>query len=1550
MSRKRHLVKNIKKNFPKISKNFISAIKKKLVWLVRTLFVTKKRRSSANAGFVLPTVAMVSIVAVLLTTAILYRSYDRAQNASNVRVNQAVLSAATPAIDRGRAKLSKLFEDKRLPRATPTDEALYELLTGSLPEYTFGDETPLKLTYTQGAINQELRTAWRFPIDTDNNGKFDSYTLYGIYFRTPPVADNQYSRARTPLEARTPPMSQGNLDPVCGDGTSAILVGNTGWIKQNNELRKSFFVYTATVPITDIDASIPATDAGNYEEYQGNKSIAALEYQQDRLQIPPNNNAVVYEDDIILTPGPAFNLNGAIFTNSNLLAAGQNNGQITMHQVSAKDSCYYEARNAKIFVGGNLAMGNTGAGSHSTNRIPKVHLFNGKTDPVIVKDFEYSATQSPGEIAYNNLAYEDRIERLVDAQFSNAPTSDPSEVRQGIEKRQQDLGLASYTSEEIDEFRREQLELYFKRRTRRVPYREVAFNGTDPSPSPLLQGDGESLRPNDRWIYPTDPTNGTNGASYTRLTLRINGASLEPKASSPDEIRDNGGREAELGDRVIVGNNLPELWWDNTKERFVGPGFDDTQALANVRWNQPTGTTEGRFRRSTVQTLADVGSTGRDGEWELDAARVPGDPTDPVGGLRVITGAGIYLHEEGLPWRFIDSIKNVWPDTNPVPQAPLPPGLEGREVVDDMVTQPGRIRPYWMYAGLITDPDRDPSRITYKWREMMDDPATTDRDEQNETPFLQMRATAVYHYKANEYNQQNPRPIACVSSFYVPTSETTASNGNSFTGFNATYNLPVAAGIPNNANGLSNNGIVYPPPRTLEAAPIYRPLLEYESQLRYPPEPGQNPDQARLLDGGLLARALAKAPANRTLAEQSALDAQICALEIRYNAGSFRPVTTNPPIPHGAIRETTFLAHREVRQNSRNANTVYDLPIKDRQMIETRATVLDLNLLRTTPIGPGPAASQEYLLPNSGLIYATRDDALRDRSDTNPAISALDYILDPTRRPNAIMLVNGERLWRQQNYRDAEKGLILATNLPAYVKGNFNRHTQQEFNQTLNDNWSNFYNRTTLNPNFACRRNDPRLPDCTVGDEWRPATVLADVVTLLSGNFQEGFRDQGDYDWSDQYSDPDFASIPSGITGDFSAFNNYVTEANWRDPNNANSRPGYFSSYLNNFVTPINLKVKQGGYLTEACVIPPGETEASYCSDPLNWRIQVSNSCNPNGIMGPANGFLHGAAEGDQSGIVPPNNPNNVSNRIKTGFVFQDPQTWQNNVNTSPGNGNCFAGDNVIRRLALVRQQNGRLVNPPEVWASASDGRIRRFPLGSDRSVVGNLQLQQLPPDLQDSGDGSIPWLNPVINGSGNITALNPILQIKNPRATATDPTNNARVQAGDNWLQRVTNDNTFNLIVAAGDNPARAGNNNVEDNGGLHNFVRFMEHWDAGARISGAFMQVKKSAYATGSFTTALRNTNELNYAIGLNAGGIGSGTATGYDPPNRLWGYDVALLSQSPDLFAQKLVITPPDLPDEYFREVGRDDPWIKTLLCGETAEGDYSATGDDSQYQCS
>jgi hypothetical protein len=182
-------------------------------------------------------------------------------------------------------------------------------------------------------------------------------------------------------------------------------------------------------------------------------------------------------------------------------------------------------------------------------------------------------------------------------------------------------------------------------------------------------------------------------------------------------------------------------------------------------------------------------------------------------------------------------------------------------------------------------------------------------------------------------------------------------------------------------------------------------------------------------------------------------------------------------------------------------------------------------------------------------------------------------------------------------------------------------------------------------------------------------------------------------------------------------------------------------------------------------------------------------------------------------------------------------------------------------------------------------------------------------------------------------------------------------------WLPRPSA-TTFNLVIAAGDTPVRVGNNVnpnsliFEGNGGLQNFPRFLENWDGiAANITGSFIQFKRSAYATAPYQALVRPASSGNpnltslFSERNNANAryhtdaASEGVAPYYMPPNRNWGFDVGLLSQNPDLFAQRFVIPTTDAPDEFYREVSRDDAWVQTLLCA--VQDTSEKTGFDSGY---
>ncbi|MDY6782935.1 MAG: hormogonium polysaccharide biosynthesis protein HpsA [Cyanobacteriota bacterium] len=1165
-------------------------------WAFQRLLRRGRQSSRATAGFILPTAVMVILVVSLLTTAIVIRSTDRAKNASNYRINQVTLNASLPAIERAKAKIDKAFGDPNLPRGTPSNLAIDDVLGRNA--YRLPDEAALQVQFDDGTDDDgdnrdldALNTAWRFPVDTDNNGRYDSLTLYGIYFRGPRQQGTGFERERSPLDARTPPQDDSATGNFCeaAVGTSAALIGTDGWYKTGSKLKKSFYVYTATVPITDLNEL--GFKQSDYETFQGNQGFTALEYQQDRARIPLGNNAVVYQNDLDLFSGPELRINGRIITNGNLLAA--ENSDLFLYQVSSPTSCFYEEENSKILVGGNV--GNGFVGSEQNTGVIDVHLFQGKGEPIknakstnpksAISPSNVTVSQNPSQLAYNDQAYEQRIELLINSALKKngnqtiggtypnqtVSSNDPEQIQDKVRER-----INADVPDDPEEARRSELETWFRNRTRRVPYNEVAAGGnalgTFTIDNAVEDATKDTLRPKDQWIYiENDKLNRNNG---------------QLPATEPDE-QEAANKENLGGDRILVGNGLPPRWYDKAASDFANE--DSTQPVgSNTKWNLPSGTDEIRTRQSRVQELVDVGLTERDGFWEKAATETPENRLDGVGGLRLVTGAGLYLTEDYhnanlLPKYTGGTVNNdynaslvVWPDTMPTLDTPAAAGPQS--VGPD---QPVPAALSWLPDRYIGNIDND-GDLDYPLDEgtgRATNPVRRPR------PFLRMRATAVYHYT----HKEGKEPLACVSSFYDPTNWKSAQNRQGLTDTAGTpkpKNSGEFAQEPakftnrnNNSDGVnSNNGIVYNFTGTAGASmgTVNDPLLKYEARLVYP--------NGRLVNPRL-AKAVNTPKADRTLADNAAIDSTLCASQIFKNPTA--GVTTAPngfKLPHGTIQEVAFLDSREVRDlewddpdnladedYDEQPKTVadlktellekiseYDLPIELRQPLEIRATAIDLDVLRrqtAKTVGTGPQT--EWMLPDSGIIYATRDDGLPDASarEVNTptgkrdyehelkheleldGVSATDFWLDPTRRPNAIVLFNGEKLGRNnKNQFDngEEKGLILATNLPTYIKGDFNLHQgggklREEFDQQISDDfqWKQFYNRDAqggsgLDDQFACRPGDNRLPACTTGDEWRAVAVLSDTLTLLSNEFRFGFRNEGDYDLRNNQTDNQF--------------------------------------------------------------------------------------------------------------------------------------------------------------------------------------------------------------------------------------------------------------------------------------------------------------------------------------------------------------------------------------------------------------------------------------------
>ncbi|GAB4280052.1 MAG: hypothetical protein Fur0025_07670 [Oscillatoriaceae cyanobacterium] len=1672
------------------------------------------------AGFVLPTIAMIILVVSLVVSAIVLRSFDRANNAQNIRVNQAVLAAAQPALDRANAKLNYLLsEDPTLPKTTPTDITIYRALSTSKDvqtgkeTYTFDDETRLRLRFdidgnkTINSFglddknqpvsslnndvsiedNEEINTAWRFPIDTDNNGKFDTFTLYGIYLKTPTRDEDsgEFDKARSPLDVRTPPMppieAGSNAQCVGALGTSSSLVGNSGWYQSEAKLKKSFYIFAVNVPIEDNDLTRLSLDPSKYET--GKSGFSALEYQQDRSRIPLTNNAVVYEDDLEVTPGAGLNLNGRIEANSNFIVSYTASTPVTFYQVSGNNSCFFQEENSKILIGGNVINGKSDTSASSSPAEPpkpvNVHLYDpSKTTPDSpqISTSNQSVSQGSQATQYNNNAYEQRIACLKNAYLqpdadgnpTTPDTNDPTSVKAAVNAGQ-DRGAA--------------IEAYFRDRTRRVPFGEVADGATDAlkptsasnpgecisSASSVLKTDGgnpNSLRPIDTWAL---PTGGDALVAQTSgpTTLTIKADQLQGTEFNTQKQL---GKEKYLGDRVLVGNNLPALRWDGTK--FIGgPPEEDKSNLQQVdgstKWTEPN--TEIRTRASRVRQIPEAGPTDRAGFWEKAAATQPQTALDNIGGLRIVTSGGLYERKNSFlpppptsiaddPTTTEDESKFtvVWPD-----MMPMSPGV-GSKVYDNAATTPG-------------------------WVDLATATAATPTIDPNTPKFakgdLRMRATAVYHYARDPIlgSDTDQKPIACISSYYDPTDFETARNAPGLPDVSGwgppSYTKPTGAAAQS-AKNKSNNGVAYPKPTTARPS-----AATYDSTTGLFTGSSELEKQANMVfPNGRFAnkplREALKKLANSeelTLADQSAIDSTLCALDIL--AGNISP--NDSVIPHGAIKEISFLNPREIKALDKDdpVTTVdetftlnsplsapqaakltgqYDQPIEERQPLEIRVTQIDVNALRNKSISFGSGIggpSPEYLLPNSGIIYASRDDALPDRSDrstiledTSRLLSPTDFKLDPTRRPNGIMLINGKYLARNdvgndgQNDTDPaepsdvvkEKGIILVSNEPVYVQGDFNLHSQEEFNTALASDWSNFYTRSSLNPNFACRKNDPRLASCTTGDTWRPATVLADAVTLLSDTFRPGFRNEGDFDLRNNAGNPlviggydidGDGTIGTNTVAEVSFCNDLNGDGDTKDLNecidlngdgdsddtvketeisvgaarrlsgflandyainglsmggsvkvfdfNGNGRidtsgttdntptdAGYASlsgsgglrrlnsSYFNNFVTPVQRRGNFPEYLTEICLKLP----VSVCQ-PDDWVVMTSGTPP---IAKKASQLLSPAT--------------NVST-ILSGTTAQPPAPEYQRY---------------PRRVAFERNSNKLSVSGtlPQPLGIDSSGVVKAYPYGGSlpRTAANALWFKTtkntgtINPVANGvyGGDRPLFYVKPPLITTAEQPLLVPVLQlyISNNNSNATSPptgdisaivnlmtSSNPANERGytqnqTHWQPRVGKDHTFNLIVGSKDVPARSYNNTTgETGGGLQNLPRFMENWSLSSTVSqqrttnilGSFIQLGRSEYATAPYQP-LRNNASI---FGINqaySNFNSNGRIPYFNPPQRNWGYDVGLLSQPPDLFAQTFTNKPSsDVPSEFFREVSRDDDWVKTLLCAVDENDQYAVSED-------
>lgn len=320
-----------------------AAIKRLVTGLLQLVLLANRPARLARSGFVLPTTVLLVVMVVLTATALTYRSFTRSDMAISQREQQVIANAATPALDRAKAKIEFVFnKDTRLPSGLPTSDFLasmmltepYETGVVALPgdPFTLPDETRLD-------INRDnvLDNAWSFV--SSANGETIVYSILADdqgpgTSNTVVVQDTVNQAKANAMVTRTGPLATTEATSNCSNARS-----EAGWQVVNNgdsaTLQKNF----------QINVFVPNANSAN-------RTVESFELQQSRIANRGNKWAAWFRYDLEISPGPVFNINGAMHTDGNLMVNGgnQSNGAFTSYMISSHNSCVYGRESSEITV------------------------------------------------------------------------------------------------------------------------------------------------------------------------------------------------------------------------------------------------------------------------------------------------------------------------------------------------------------------------------------------------------------------------------------------------------------------------------------------------------------------------------------------------------------------------------------------------------------------------------------------------------------------------------------------------------------------------------------------------------------------------------------------------------------------------------------------------------------------------------------------------------------------------------------------------------------------------------------------------------------------------------------------------------------------------------------------------------------------------------------------------------------------------------------------------------------------------------------------------
>jgi hypothetical protein len=560
-----------------------------------------------------------------------------------------------------------------------------------------------------------------------------------------------------------------------------------------------------------------------------------------------------------------------------------------------------------------------------------------------------------------------------------------------------------------------------------------------------------------------------------------------------------------------------------------------------------------------------------------------------------------------------------------------------------------------------------------------------------------------------------------------------------------------------------------------------------------------------------------------------------------------------------------------------------------RQLMVARTLDLDVGMMRSYQTKLTGGQRGEPLLPMSGIVYAFREDSVREDGIARPAgtqsytiasnpgtpsdppltpstatttggisTKAVDNVPDPSRRIHGFRLRNGSQVKRDTGYEstgpykpaDNYRGLSFFTDQPLYIQGDLNRHQtgSDDTNGTSLEEFKTLIRGSTFTPSQFYSRADKDAQFASLAsDRWRPTELLADSISILSDNFCDGSIS----DMFVSYDDAD-------------AYKGYQRHPNTTLLKNSSLRNIYHDGP--SFTTT--------GLYGLGCSTNSGTGVTSFKnSDRPNTQlnIKVTNKT----------GFYDWLRE----------NPN------LTSYNNNVTSSYESYANTMPA-GDYATPIKISRSgLPLLSQPSGFPTNkPPDLTPTGTDQKVL-FAAGATYAYG-------------DSNSSDTNLKSPALFGAIQKLGGQRILMDASPQ--------------------------NVNSIVVSGIVPSQPGNSY----GGLHNFPRFLENWGAGKTILdyvGSFLQLSFSNYATAPFQmVAWEYDSSGNKTPAFDA----NENLEYYNAPQRLWGYDVGLqLAPAGPAASRFVVVKTPR--NEFYTEPQINDPYIQNLCLAARANNFPGAT---------